>query len=223
MHEPWILDLFCGAGGASMGYWRAGFEVVGVDIEPQPDYPFEFIRADAMDVLNHVHELGDFVAVHASPPCQHYSKATSQQRHIGKQYPDLIPAVRDKLLITGLPYVIENVMGAPLNNAIKLCGSMFNLPIQRHRLFEGCVPDYRTLPKCQHKRQRSVSGPTVSVFGHPGLRLDVDNSTDAWREAMGINWMTADSLAQAIPPAYTQFIAQSHLLHEACLLQAAHR
>lgn len=123
MTKPKLLDLFCGAGGAAMGYHRAGFEVTGIDINPQPHYPFKFIQADAM-----TYPLGGFDCYHASPPCQRYSILTRglHQDRI-ENYPDLIAPIRDRLLHTGKPYVIENVEGARklLINPVKLCGTMF--------------------------------------------------------------------------------------------------
>src|SRR5512139_314282 len=144
---PRILDLFCGAGGAAVGYHRAGFDVVGVDINPQPNYPFEFVQADALWALQQLqvgslldYHLSDFDAIHASPPCQRYSTAT-KRNGTELEHPDLIGPTRELLQATGLPYVIENVVGAPLRDSILLCGSWFALGadgyrLKRHRLFE---------------------------------------------------------------------------------------
>lgn len=197
-----LLDLFCCAGGAAMGYHRAGFEVVGVDIAPQPRYPFTFVQGDALEyVAEHGHE---FDAIHASPPCQKHSTMT--KRHgaaVVESHPDLIEPTRQALRATGLPYVIENVPGAPVSG-ITLCGSMFGLSVRRHRVFESNVP--LTAPPCDHKAQ----GRVVGVYGHAGGSSKRDgitfSGTDTWREAMGIDWMVGRELAEAIPPAYTEHI-----------------
>jgi DNA (cytosine-5)-methyltransferase 1 len=137
-----LLDLFCGAGGAAMGYHRAGFdEIVGVDIEPQPRYPFAFFQGDALEYC--AAHGSEFDAIHASPPCQAYTRMArglleSQGR--GREYPDLIHATRSALHLAGVVSVIENVPGAPLLGPVMLCGSSFGLLVQRHRLFESTVP-----------------------------------------------------------------------------------
>ncbi|MBM3457495.1 MAG: DNA cytosine methyltransferase, partial [Armatimonadetes bacterium] len=134
MTRPVLLDLFCGQGGAAMGYHRAGFDVVGVDLEPQPRYPFRFIQADALEFLAE-HGRG-FEAIHASPPCQRYSRATGNHRH--EKHPDLVGVTRDLILGTGFPYIIENVPQAPLRSPVQLCGLMFPaLRVIRHRDFES--------------------------------------------------------------------------------------
>ncbi len=202
-----LLDLFCGAGGCSMGYSRAGFEVTGVDIKPQKRYPFNFIQGDALTLLD---ELGpQFDVIHASCPCQKFSTMTARWGR-SNDHPDLITPTRKKLIALQKPYVLENVEGAPLINAFTLCGSMFNLGVRRHRLFEmSCRP--AVLPPCRHKSQ----GPVVGVYGHAGGSSKRDgitfSGTAAWKDAMGIDWMTGEELAQAIPPAYTEFIGRSIL------------
>ena len=208
--RPRLLDLFCGAGGAAMGYHRAGFEVVGVDIKPQPNYPFTFVQADALLV----EPWDDFDAIHASPPCQaHVKGMAAANRSLGRDYAhvDLVGATRELLRSSGLPYVIENVIGAPLENPVKLCGSSFNLAVRRHRLFECSFP--LLVPPCDHSRQNGdywtswrPNGETrrakvVQVYGQAAER-------DKWGPAMGIDWMTPDELAEAIPPAYTEHIGQ---------------
>lgn len=213
--KPILLDLFCKAGGAGTGYARAGFEVIGVDIEPQPHYPFAFYQGDALKVV----AWGAFDAVHASPPCKVHTslRAFSASHHV-----DLIPATRAALSETGLPYVIENVPGAPLLNPLVLCGSMFpDLMVRRHRLFESNVA--LAGPLCDHAGQvarspgfmvaRYDSGvrkdhwsPVVGVYGG-GQGLG-PGEVPLWRKAMGIDWMTRDELAQAIPPAYTEHIGR---------------
>lgn len=143
--RPRLLDLFCGAGGAAMGYHRAGFEVVGVDIKPQPRYPFEFIQYDALGfVASHGKE---FDAIHASPPCHEYSTATRHRKNRGITYPDLLPGTQKALRGIGKPYVIENVPGAKalLSDPMLLCGGMFDLGVMRHRYFESTLRSFRPL------------------------------------------------------------------------------
>lgn len=202
---PRLLDLFCGAGGAAMGYHRAGFDVVGVDIEAQPRYPFAFHQADALTF-----PLDGFDAIHASPPCQRYSAATTVHgRDVIESHPDLIDPLRPLLQATGLPYVIENVPGAPLRAALILCGSMFGLEVRRHRLFEGAVP-MMAPASCNH------SEAAVPVYGHTGAGANRgrerergrSNGVADWRRAMGIDWMGVNELAEAIPPAYTEYIGR---------------
>lgn len=203
-----LLDLFCGAGGAAMGYYRAGFtEIVGVDIKPQPRYPFEFVQADAM-----TYPLDGFDAIHASPPCQAFSVATLFHRGRRDQHPDLVEPTRERLLEVGVPYAIENVPAAPLINPLMLCGTMFlGLKVYRHRLFE-CEPAIYFPPSCHNPHlfrptevgRRVAEHGWMTVAGH-------FSSVEAAGVAMGIDWMTRDELAQAIPPAYTEYIGR-HLL-----------
>jgi DNA (cytosine-5)-methyltransferase 1 len=193
VNRPRLLDLFCGAGGAAMGYHRAGFEVVGVDIKPQPHYPFEFHQADAL-----TYPLDGFDAYHASPPCQAYSVT----RNRSKDYPDLVGVTRQVLACTCKPYVIENVMGAPLRNPIKLCGSSFLLNVWRHRLFESNILLLR--PQCRHKE----CPPPLQITGklHPTPQHRKPWTLEEGSAAMGIDWMSWEELTQAIPPAYTEYI-----------------
>ena len=190
-----LLDLFCKAGGASMGYHRAGFEVVGVDIEPQPNYPFEFIQADAMTF-----PLDGFDAIHASPPCQAYAKVTDW-RGSRSDHPMLIDAVRERL--KGLMYVIENVPDArgELINPIMLCGSQFGLSVRRHRFFEIPSIGFTLRPPCQHRS-------TDAAFDHGGKQSETE-----YAKALGCDWMTGVEARQAIPPAYTQWIGTQLLRH----------
>jgi DNA (cytosine-5)-methyltransferase 1 len=203
MTRPRLLDLFCGAGGAAMGYHRAGFDVVGVDIEPQKRFPFSFHRGDAIDYASH--HGHEFDAIHASPPCQRSSAAT-RHLHDGSS-PDLIHETREALNETGLPWVIENVPGAPLRNPITLCGLSFGLMVKRHRLFESNVLLF-SLPCGRHDVDYFV------IFGHEvrsrrhGHAAGRKNSIAAGRAAMDIDWMTRGELSQAIPPAYTEFIGK---------------
>ena len=212
-----LLDLFCGAGGAGMGYSQAGFEVVGVDIEPQKHYPFEFHRADALQyVAEHGHE---FDVIHASPPCQAYSR-TRHLRTARDDHPRLIEAVRVALQTIGKPYVIENVVGAPLVNPLMLCGSMFGLGVLRHRLFESDPVIWFPPGPCAHegpvapmwwkaRREALAVGKRFSYITVAGKSYLMSEGC----KAMGIDWMNRDELSQAIPPAYTRWIG-SQLLGE---------
>jgi DNA (cytosine-5)-methyltransferase 1 len=210
MSRPRLLDLFCGAGGASMGYHRAGFDVTGVDNRPMPRYPFAFVESDA---LAYVAEHGrEYDAIHASPPCHHYSTGTQHRKRAGIVYPDLLVPTQDLLRASGRPYTIENVPGAArlLRAPILLCGGMFGLGVMRHRYFETNVPAIRALPhSCNGDRidRDAVSvtrhGPPPRWYRkHPGATFRVT----IWHDAMGINWMDRRSLTQAIPPAYTEHI-----------------
>ena len=198
-----LLDLFCGAGGAAKGYADAGFEVVGVDIKPQPNYPFEMYLGDALDHLrNWPPPFERFDAIHASPPCQAFTNARVIH---GRDHVDLLTPCRELLKASGLPWVIENVPGAPMRKDLILCGTMFGLEdehgqLRRHRWFEFSDPRMAPLVSpCRHGKK------TISVFGHGG---HVYHGVDQWRSVMGIDWMTRDELAQAIPPAYTRFIGE---------------
>lgn len=196
-----LLDLFCGAGGAAMGYHRAGFEVVGVDINPQPHYPFEFHQADAM-----TYPLDGFDAIHASPPCQAYSALTGKANQA--KHPDLYGPTRDRLIASGLPFVIENVIGSPYHHGIVLCGSMFGLGVRRHRNFE--MRDLVLMPfVCDHSGERPTTITTSN--GTSGGTKDYVHSrqTDfvTGRELMGMPWAeTQREIGLAIPPAYTEWI-----------------
>ena len=216
------LDLFCGAGGAGMGLYRAGFEVVGVDIAPQPRYPFEFHQADALTF-----PLEGFAFIWASPPCQAHT--SMRVMHNAKAHDDLIPATRARLVASGLPWAMENVIGAPLKNPIMLCGSMFGLGVddaelRRHRLFETNFP--LLTPECQHEARpivgvygghiRNRRRRTIGVYGEGARdsRRKIDRgvpdfTVEQGRAAMGIDWMTTAELSQAIPPAYSEFIGRA--------------
>lgn len=211
--RPRLLDLFSGAGGAAEGYHRAGFEVIGIDIKPQPNYPFEFVQTDALEVLAG-HGLDFFDAIHASPPCQGYLNLGGVNRAQGRTYdhPDLIAPVRELLEASGLPWVIENVPDAApeLRDPVRVCGTAFGLPLRRHRLFESNVPIEGTA--CEHHRftvPRYWTGwrpkgehrlsTVVQVYGNAGGR-------EEWPAAMGIDWMTSAEMVEAIPPAYTEHI-----------------
>jgi len=207
--RPRLLDLFCGAGGAAMGYHRAGFDVVGVDVNPSPHYPFEFHQADAM-----TYPLDGFDAVHASPPCQGFCDLKSMYN--ARPHADMLTPMRERLRAWGGMYVIENVEGAPMVNPVRLCGTAFCLgtdtaELRRHRLFET-NPAITLVPQCSHGRRPRVIG----VYGGHGRdrRRNVPTqnfTTDERREAMGIDWMNGAELSQAVPPAYTEFIGRAIL------------
>lgn len=208
--RPRILDLFCGAGGAAMGLHRAGFEVVGVDIKPQKHYPFEFHQADAM-----TYPLEGFDAYWASPPCQAYMDTRGNGRKPSK-HPRLIGPTRERLVATGRPYIIENVHKAPLMASLLLCGTMFDLRVIRHRYFELSFPAPMSPFACNHWGT-VAAGEFVGVYafggkGHrhgAGVRdASPEPSQVTAAEAMGIDWMTAKELTQAIPPAYSEYIGK---------------
>jgi DNA (cytosine-5)-methyltransferase 1 len=209
VNRPLLLDTFCGAGGCTKGYQRAGFYVVGVDIEPQPHYcGDEFYQADALEfIAEHGHE---YDVIHASPPCQAYSVTRSLHDN---EYPDLVEPTRAVLQATGKPYVIENVPGAPLRNYVMLCGTMFGLLVIRHRLFE-CSPAILMAPRtCHHWGHVSNKG-TFCTFENGADFLTVTGGNFLKAEAsqaMAIDWMTKADLAQAIPPAYTEWIGRQLL------------
>lgn len=214
--KPRLLDLFCCAGGAALGYNRAGFEVVGVDLEPQPNYPFRFIQADALTLDRKF--LALFDAIHASPPCQSYSDLAKRNGN-ADAWPRLIDPVREMLIQSGLPYVIENVEGAPLRNPTVLCGTMFpGLRVLRHRLFETnfhvLAPPHGKHPLCHTMDKRKAHyGKTDDMRDFVSVNGGGNCSVAAARDAMGIDWMTKDELNEAIPPAYTHFIGKQLLRH----------
>lgn len=208
--RPVILDTYCKAGGAAMGYFKAGFDVVGVDNEPQKNYPFEFIQADAIEFI--MNRGKDFNAVHASPPCQKYSRSTAPQRALGKVYPDLVGQTREALLTTGRPYVMENVPQAPVRPDVILTGNQFGLYILRKRHFE--LSFFMLMP-CPMIEKRLVGKDICSIYGKasqdrcPEHRFGLKTIRDAWAYSMGIDWhMTEAELSEAIPPAYTEFIGK---------------
>lgn len=207
--RPVILDAYCGAGGAAMGYHRAGFDVVGVDIDPQPNYPFEFHQGDARDFI--ADNWRDFAAIHASPPCQ-ASCTLTKGTNKGRTYIDHIPETRRLLAATGLPTVLENVQGANVRRDVTLCGEMFGLAVIRHRYFE--LGTWSTEPPT-HKPHRGrvagfrhgqwFEGPYFAVYGEGGGKGTVEQ----WQAAMGIDWTDVrKEIAEAIPPAYTRWVGR---------------
>ena len=212
-----LLDLFCGAGGCSVGYARAGFEVVGVDIEPHGDYPFELTVADAMEVARDLDYLAGFDVVHASPPCPRYSTVTPVEAR--DRHPDFVPVMRDLLAKWGGVWVMENVVGAPMPSAVVLCGRSFGLKVARHRLFEAS--HFVMSPGCA-----CGGGAPIGVYGNPdplggerrrpggGSRGRKATGVAEAQDAMGIDWMTDwDDLTDAIPPAYTEYLGHQLAAH----------
>jgi DNA (cytosine-5)-methyltransferase 1 len=211
-----LLDLFCCAGGAGVGYARAGFEVVGVDIDHQPRYPYEFIQADALALDPEF--VASFDAVHASPPCQSYSDLAKRNNN-ADAWPRLIDPTRDLLVASGLPWVIENVEGAPLRNPVVLCGTMFpGLRVLRHRLFEANFPIVAP-PHGKHPRvhtfdkRKSHYGKTNDMRDFVQVTGGGNCTIAAAKDAMGIDWMTKNEMNESIPPAYTQLIGEQLLAH----------
>jgi DNA (cytosine-5)-methyltransferase 1 len=203
-----LLDLFCGAGGCSKGYHDAGFDdITGIDINPMPHYPYKIIQGDAIEYLREHGKEYDFI--HASPPCQAYSKASTQWRKEGKDYPDLIVIIREMLIEIGKPYVIENVPGSPLIDPFILNGEFFNMKVRRTRLFETSFPmPTIELPKEEKSNFKmgrwAKEGDIIVPVGH-------FTNVDYARRVMGIDWMTRDELSQAIPPIYTKYIGTQYL------------
>lgn len=208
--KPRIADLFCGAGGAGMGLSRAGFEVVGFDLNPQPNYPFEFHQADALSV-----DLSGFGAVWASPPCQAYTRKAAtwgRARTNVIEHPDLLEPTRQKLQASGLPYIIENVPGSPIRAGLMLCGTMFGLDILKHRYFETNWPLPLAPATCHH--HKGVYNPWSGE----------GRSAERHRAAQGTPWIptgggasrkagVTGDLNNAIPPAYSEFLGRQLLQH----------
>lgn len=229
MVEIKILDLFCGAGGCSVGYYQAAAElsikvkITGVDNRPQPNYPFKFVQMDALKYLRlHGHR---FDVVHASPPCQHYSKSTAGHKNKGKEYPDMVPVVRAELTRINKPFIIENVSKTAVRPDVELVGYMFGLRVIRRRIFE-LHNIFMLQPGIPKKPGEIANGDYVSVYGNAswkntgnvlsGSRKLVippwrkETVVKTWAYAMGIDWMKKDKeLSQAIPPAYTHFIGMN--------------
>lgn len=227
MNRPILLDLFSGAGGAAEGYARAGFRVVGVDHVAQPSYPFEFVQADALEFLSTMLTFRRrqfrpfplrYAAIHASPPCQAFTRYRRRGPEHVNGSPDLVALTRYLLEESDLPYVIENVEGAPLIDPVLICGSMFDpvMTIRRHRLFEANWPLEPPLWPCRHRLQVGRFYPGGASRRDHGdsrtlVRATVEVGTwdipvEVQREAMGIDWMELQELTEAIPPAYTELI-----------------
>jgi DNA (cytosine-5)-methyltransferase 1 len=203
--RPRLLDLFCGAGGSAVGYDRAGFDVTGVDIRPQPRFPFAFVQADALAYLAaHGHE---FDAIHASPPCQAFSPLRALHPAKVAEWPDVVAPTRAGLIASGRPWVMENVVQAPFQHGVTLCGTMFSLRTYRHRRFETSFlifdpphPPHTVKVAWRKVRDGYDNGAFVSVTGNRGQYVS--------SRALGIDWMTGDELSQAIPPAYTEWVGR---------------
>jgi DNA (cytosine-5)-methyltransferase 1 len=229
--RPRLLDLFCGAGGAAMGYHRAGFDVVGVDIRDQPNYPFTFIRADALDLLTSPwFDRQAFDLIHASPPCQFYSDLAHRNGN-AHVHPDLIGPTRDALGRLPQKYVIENVEGAPLIAPKTLCGSSFLLGVdgyrlRRHRLFETNWP-LAYLPLCSCAMQSrpiidvSGGGPTHAPRKDGAGGRTYKGTVAQKRTAMGVDWMTGAELVESIPPDYTEAIGVEFLIWKGVRVRVA--
>jgi DNA (cytosine-5)-methyltransferase 1 len=233
MSRPLALDLFCGAGGASTGLHRAGFDVVGVDIRPQPRYPFQFIRGDA---LRPPVDLAQFDFVWASPPCERYTRMWLGRDHMRERYPDLIDQARRLLASSGAPFAIENVPGAPLRPDLVLTGAMFDLPIIRDRVFEieGFPVPFALAPQhagtvsngdlacvvgqgannAHNRRKRGEKRSWLALPADLRRRLLDRNCIAGWRQAMDIQWMTRNEIRKAVPPAYSEFIGRAALRHK---------
>ena len=210
-----------------MGYYRAGFDVVGVDKEPQPRYPFRFVQADALAYLRD--NSGMYDAVHSSPPCQAYSIGGMMQPQNRGSHPQLIEPTRALLQASGKPYIIENVVGSPLNAPITLCGTMFGLKLFRHRLFDSnCFlmqpPHEKHVGRIGFDGFCCVAGTGDSNFKLGGHVRANHRTKAAWELSMGIDWMQKPELAQAIPPAYTEFLGRQlwQLIGRQLLLNIGH-
>jgi DNA (cytosine-5)-methyltransferase 1 len=200
-----LLDLFCGAGGASMGYAMAGFEVTGIDVKHGKRYPFTYIKGDVRDYL-HMEFLSQFDVIHASPPCQTHSITKNLRIAQGKSTSkiDMIPETRLALIASGKPYIIENVPLSPLIDPIQLCGSSFGLKVRRHRLFESNLNLKGSI--CNHtKRPIGVYGSLNDEIPHGGKTAE---TIEQGRDAMGIDWMIWTELVEAIPPLFTKYIGE---------------
>ncbi len=218
-NRPRLLDLFCGAGGAAMGYHRAGFDVVGIDSQDQPHYPFTFLRMDAIEALDMLTmnaglgfgtplHLADFDAIHASPPCQDHMLTPHRKHGTGW----LLPATRDLLVESELPWVIENVPGAPMRADFRICGCQVGLELRRERWFETSWHHFALAEP--HNHPHAV--PSVVGHGTPSWvreQLGYNPTIADYRACMGIDWMNRDELSQAIPPAYTEIVGRALLAH----------
>lgn len=212
-----LLDLYCGGGAAAEGYWRAGIcDIVGVDIKPQPHYPYKFIQADALDF-----PLDGFDIIHASPPCQGFARTRHIVSRRGREYPSLIAPTRERLIASGLPWIMENVEGAPLMNPVTLCGTSFGLRVRRHRLFESSHLLFASGP-CRHRdgdigvyaRKVTLLGSHATAYVASSGRTHYRPQTLSLRDgqiAMRVDWLPMAELCQAIPPAYTEWLGMQML------------
>ena len=217
-----LIDLCCKAGGAAMGYYQAAqelninIEITGIDIDKQKNYPFKFIQADAVDFFSK--NSHKFTHAHASPPCQKYSNSTAQWKMKGKVYPDILEAIQLQIIKSKLPGVIENVMPAPIPADIVLRGDMFNLKVLKKRKFQ-LINWFMLQPGITQKRGTVKNGDFAQVLGKGQLKVTNgkkfnvpgNNILEVWSNAMGINWMNKEELAEAIPPAYTKYIGLNFL------------
>jgi DNA (cytosine-5)-methyltransferase 1 len=201
-----LLDLFCGVGGASVGYAEAGFEITGIDLKHGKRYPFTYIKGDVLTYLNDMDFLRSFDVIHASPPCQTHSITQHLRNAQGKSTNkiDLIPQTRAALITSGKPYIIENVPGSPLIDPVQLCGSSFGLEVRRHRLFESNMDLIGSI--CDHKLQ----GRPIGVYGSLNDQIPNGGKTattiDEARNAMNMPWAIWTELVEAIPPAFTKYL-----------------
>ncbi|MDX8400891.1 MAG: hypothetical protein R8K20_11700 [Gallionellaceae bacterium] len=198
--KPLALDLYCGEGGAAAGLYMAGFDVVGVDIEPRKKYPFLFVQADA---LNPPFDLSMFDFIWASPPCQAHSVCNN---FLKRDYPQLVPQTRNLLKSSGVPYVMENVPGAPFIDPVALTGSMFGLNIIRRRHFECSMGV--SVPLHRPDRDSVAATGRVTVAGSCG---GGKGSISEWKAGMDIDWMRRETLTQAVPPAYAWYLSKQFL------------
>jgi len=198
-----VLDLFCGGGGGAMGYYYAGYEIVGVDNQPQPHYPFLFVLGDALCYA--VLHGREFDLIHASPVCKGYSSITKIAGTQGN-YRDSIGITRQVLQWIGKPYIIENVPGAPLINPIMLCGTMFGLNVIRHRLFECNPPIWFAPATCQHTKRVVKAGRRPNRNKHYASVVGHFSDVEFAQHSMGIDWLGQRGLAQAIPPMFTKWL-----------------
>lgn len=231
MKKPVLVDLCCGAGGASMGYAAAGFEVMGVDIAEQKRYPYEYLPGvDVLKVEDLNEEFPQADIFHASPPCQIHSISTKRYRNQGKAYHDVLTPLRQKLLKTGKPFIIENVPGAPMRKDLVLCGEMFGLKVIRHRLFEI---EGITVLQPPHQKHKGYATGIKDRFGYKAPVAEVvslaskdlyyytvcghgrreRDRLENWRAAMGIFHMSRRELSQAIPSLYTEYIGRQAILN----------
>jgi DNA (cytosine-5)-methyltransferase 1 len=201
------LDIGCCAGGVSAGLVQAGFKVTGIDIEPQPHYPYHFIQADARELS--IDFLRQFDFLWASANCQEYSMASMQFRLKGKKYPEWIEPIREIFIKAGKPYVIENVEGSPLINPVMLCGTMFDIKTYRHRLFEANFPIKQPV-HMEHKQKQIKMGRPVKQGDYIQMVGHFSGVPYA-REITGCNWMNQYELAQCIPPVYSKYIAEEYI------------